>query len=251
MRCGFARIALILAALCGGLLTARFRTEPAQVVAAGNNLGFSLTFLVESTDRSGNVSRHSAILRRLPDGRTLEQQDGAKSILVNPAVGTIQYFDAASRKVSTLTLNPGLLDGLKQMRSRRESCSVLEGFVYEGTEAVHGLRAERMARLARPDGMESRVWLSPELGCQWVKEETVMRQDGVTVSRNQREVVSVELREPDPRLFDVVQGFEEVPLDQLTRSRLRLADPGGGAAPECVRRTLEAQAERYRTRGLR
>ena len=233
-------------------MTARyFPPESAKAVSAGNTLGFSLTFLVESTDRSGNVSRHSAIFRRSPDGRTLEQQDGAKSILVNPAGGTIQYFDTTSRKVSTLTLEPQLLDGFKQMMSRRESCSVLEGFVYEGTEAVHGLRTERMARLGGPDGMESRVWLSPELGCQWVKDETVMRHAGATVSRNQREVVSVELRDPDPRLFDVVRGFEEVPLDQLTRSRLRGADPGGGgAAPECVRRTLEAQAERYRTRGL-
>ena len=108
------------------------------------------------------------------------------------------------------------------MANHQPDCGIPPGDII-GHETIWGQKT--VVRLFDFDS-DSRIkdWVSPELGCHIMQSQRIRKRDSEILSEERP--VRVELREPDPSLFDSGGSYREVLPSVLLANRMRAAGLG-------------------------
>jgi|GEM_PF-3461780 len=114
-----------------------------------------------------------------------------------------------------------------------------------GESTIGGLRALEVTVSGTGNGLK--VWMAPDLGCELVRQDLTFFAEGKQTGTSEKRLVSYSRGEPDPKLFEVPENFEEVsPREAYLRyQRLYRHDPTFNAVPERQRALLDRWEREY------
>jgi len=197
----------------------------------------------ESYGPTGTTAEHrTGQYGRASDGSFYERGEDALSISYDAQTRKMQSFDVATGRVSTIILDAK--DAAKfSAVPVFERCPSPGPFQYITREAVLGIPADKFTGAFGPT--EVTVWLAPQYGCVFLREESVTRQGGQTISRRNRRAVTIVPGEPNRGLFRAPENLKEVPPSELEFARFQARYGAQTPIPECLRRTGTAKDTRY------
>jgi hypothetical protein len=132
-----------------------------------------------------------------------------------------------------------------------------EGVLLIGTEIIKGVQAfryKRITKLANGNWDEGEAWYAPTLNCGIVQIRSSLHNiDGVVIGTFSKMPTEIAFGEPDARLFDIPQDYQEVKPSELEKVLLltKVADRQGIDAaekhtvPEGVQKQWELADGRY------
>jgi hypothetical protein len=181
------------------------------------SMGFKTTFAHRSDGASVRVENLGPLSLGIT-GRLITFMDGR----------SVTAVDAFRMKTTPRTASAGALEAWKARRLQATpDCIQMAGEARVGEDTVAGqdvwvIESELPTRDGQPK-MKETEWRAPALGCARLTYKVEQQQpDGSWWLRTEGRVVSLNLEEPDPKLFDVSADYTEVKPSEIQRKLLEL-----------------------------